>query len=130
MNYTTTVTLLKMLVSRMVGLPDATNRPIVILLFIMTVLVLIVLQEIPLVDRAAAKLFPVRTIRSQQFGGVWDVEVLVVNDELVVVLRTSRMLKFPKPVRHTPTNFEPVELDSRIITPASDELNVPFWLLS
>ena len=40
MNYTTTVTLLKMLVSRMVGLPDATNRPIVILLFIVTVLVL------------------------------------------------------------------------------------------
>ena len=127
MNYTTTVTLLKMLVSRMVGLPDATNRPIVILLFIVTVLVLIVLQEIPLVDRAAAKLFPVRTIRSQQFGGVWDVEVLVVSDELVV-LRTARM--FPEPVRHTPTNFEPVELDSRIITPASDELNVPFWLLS
>ena len=114
----------------MVGLPDATNRPIVILLFIVTVLLLIVLQEIPLVDRAAANMFPVRMIRSQQFGGVWDVEVLVVNDELVVVLRTARMLKFPEPIRHTPTNFEPVELDSRIITPASDELNVPFWLLS
>ena len=128
MNYTATVTLLKMLVSRMVWFPDVTNRPIVILLFIVTVLVLIVLQETPLVDRAAAKLFPVRIIRSQQFGGVWDVEVLVVNDELVVVLRTARMLLVPEPLRHTPTNFEPVELDSRIIIPA--ELNVPLWLRS
>ena len=74
MNYTATVTLLKMLVSRMVWFPDVTNRPIVILLFIVTVLALIVLQETPLVDRAAAKRFPVRIIRSQQFGGVWDVE--------------------------------------------------------
>ena len=103
--------------------------PTVISLAIVMLLVLIVVQLVPLVDLAMTKLLPVRVIRTQQLGGVCDVEVVLVTEPPVLVRRTARMLLLPEPRRHTPANLEPVAVVSRIITPANDAVVVPLWLV-
>jgi hypothetical protein len=103
--------------------------PMVIWLAIVIVLVLIVVQLVPLVDRCIAKLLPVRVIRTQQFGGVCEVEEVLVVEPPVVVRRMALMLLLPEPRRITIANREPVAVDSRIITPPQDAVVVPLWLV-
>jgi len=104
--------------------------PTVISLAIVMLLVLMVVQLVPLVDRAMTKLLPVRVIRTQQFGGVCELDEVLVVEPPVEVRRIARMLLLPEPRCNTEANREPVAVVSRIITPASDAVVVPLWLVS
>ena len=104
-------------------------RPTVMSVAMVIVLVLMVVQLVPLVDLAMTKLLPVRVIRTQQFGGVCDVDEVLVVEPPVVVLRVAYMFLLPEPRCHDPANFEPVAVVSRTITPARDVVVVPLWLV-
>ena len=101
----------------MLLLPEVTTMPTVTSVAIVIVLVLIVVQLVPLVDRAIAKLLPVRVTRTQQFGGVIEVDDVLVGVLPVVVRRMARMLLLPEPRCTTEAKRELTLVVSRTITP-------------
>ena len=92
---------------------------------IVIVVVVMVVQEVPLVERCMAKLLPVRVTRTQQFGGVCDVEEVLVVEPPDDVRRIARMLFVLEPRWTTIANFEPLLVVSRTITPATEPVVVP-----
>ena len=108
-------------------LPDVTTRPTVISVAMVIVVVVMVVHEVPLVERCIVKLLPVRVTRTQQFGEVCEVDEVLLVEPPDAVRRIARILFVPEPRWTTIANLEPLLVVSRIITPATEAVLVPLW---
>lgn len=91
------------------------------------VVVVMVVHEVPLVERCIVKLLPVRVTRTQQFGEVCEVDEVLLVEPPDAVRRIARILFVPEPRWTTIANLEPLLVVSRIITPATEAVLVPLW---
>ena len=112
------------LVLRAVLLDEVLMRPTMMFAAMVTVLVLLVVQVVPLVELIIARLLPVRVTCTQQFDGVIEVDEVLVAEPPVLVRSNARMLLLPEPRWADIANMELALVVSRIITPASDAASV------